>query len=175
MDVPIEPGGIGPDYPTTAPVPPAPEVTLTENAQLYLDQTRPWARFISVMIFITVGFTALAAFAVAAIGLVSSVAPPFMGSAEKINAVGAVLLGLFYMLMAVLYVPPGIFLSRYASGIRNLRDNPSALALEDLIKQQKSFWRYIGILSLIALVVCIVIVAFAIVMAVFGSIMMRRT
>jgi hypothetical protein len=173
MDGPSEPVGNPQENPVVS-VSPPPGVALTENARIYLDQTRPWARFIAVLIFISVGMMALASFALIFIGIVGGSAPAFMGARSDMNPIMLVFPGLLYLAMSVLYIAPGIFLSRFATGIRNLRDNPQDSVLEDLLKHQKSFWRYVGILTLIAVVLMVVIIVFAIAMAFIGAVLMHK-
>jgi hypothetical protein len=116
-------------------------ISLTPTAQHYLDQTKPWVRFFSIMIFIGAAFCALAGVLVVIMGALASEAVRSMP--------GGPLLGLFYVALAVLYIPPGVFLSRYAGAIRSLKSNLDAQSLEDAMRHQKTFWRYVGILTII--------------------------
>ena len=64
------------------------------------------------------------------------------------SGIGMVFLGPVYFLMAILmYILPAIFLYRYSGAIKTLRSSLSALALEDAMKHQKTFWRYVGIMT----------------------------
>jgi hypothetical protein len=173
MDGPFEPVS-NPQEKSVVSVNPPPGVVLTENARIYLDQTRPWARFIAILIFISVGMMVLASLALIFMGIVGGSAPAFMGAPSGMNPIMLVFPGLLYLAISALYIAPGIFLSRFATGIKDLQDNPQDFALEDLLKHQKSFWRYIGILSLIAVVLMVVIIVFAIAMGVIGAALMHK-
>ncbi len=142
------------------------DVLLTANGQKFLNQTRPWARFLSIMVFISAAFTLLGGLMVILVGITGNL---IGGGNETLSQLpgGGFTLGLVYLVMAVLFVPPGIFLSRYASAIKTLESTPSALALEKALKYQKSFWRYIGILTVVYLVVIAAVIAFSLAIAMF--------
>ena len=59
--------------------------------------------------------------------------------------------GALYFALAFVYVPPVLFLHRYASRIRDLVDEPSTRNLEEALRSQKSFWKYIGMFTVIAI------------------------
>jgi hypothetical protein len=161
-----------PDAQPAVSTPEVPPVVLTPDAQHYLSQTGPWVRFLSIMMFIGAAFMILSGAGMVLIGLAgldSSMGS--MGSGSLPNG-AVILLGPVYIVMAVLfYLLPGIFLFRYASAIKLLKSTPSSPALEDALRNQKSFWRYLGILAIIML--CIFVLA---VMAIifFAAIMSLR-
>jgi len=119
-----------------------------------LRKTKPWVRFMSVIMFIGSAFMALG-------GAIMMAA----GAAGAPGAVGA-FLGILYILMAILYVIPAVFLWRYADRIGSflLQRTPGRLA--SALEAQKSFWKFVGILTLIVLCIYALIALFAI----FGAI-----
>ncbi len=145
------------------------DILLTETAQGFLNQTKPWVRFMSVMIFISSGFMVLAGFGLIMGGLVRGVTRTGQGPLGSFGAFGGaggmLVTGCFYIVLAFLYIAPGVFLSQYASAIKLLQADRSAQTLEDAIKRQKSFWRYIGIMTIICLALAVVFIAFAVVFA----------
>jgi hypothetical protein len=82
-----------------------------------------------------------------------------------------VAVGFFYMMLACLYIAPGVFLSRYATAIRRLKETSASNALEDALKHQKSFWRFVGILMVIGLVITALALIIAILAGVLGVMM----
>jgi len=62
-------------------------------------------------------------------------------------------------------VAPGVFLHRCASAIRYLKSTCTDSGLENALKQQKPFWRFVGILSLIGLVIAALVIVLAVVAA----------
>jgi hypothetical protein len=143
------------------------DVFLTTVAQQYLNQTRPWARFISILLFISSGLMFLGGLAMFLIGLMGGGGiAPGMPVPTVINMV---VVGLVYFISAGFYIPPGIFLARYASSIRFLEENRSSKTLEDTLKHQKSFWRYVGIMTIIALIVTVLFLVFGILIAILAA------
>ena len=142
------------------------EVFLTANGKKFLNQTRPWVRFLSIMVFIGAAFTLLGGLTVMLVGITGSLIGVGNETFSQLPG-GGFTLGLIYLVMAVLFVPPGIFLTRYASAIKTLESTPSAQALEKALKYQKSFWRYAGILTVVYLVVMAAIIAFSLAIAMF--------
>jgi hypothetical protein len=149
-------------------------IPLTSDAQQYLNQTGPWVRFMSILLFIGSGLMLLASASLVMLGLtgMSAFGGPF-GAGSRAGGVSLVLLGPMYLAMAILiYIVPGVFLFRYASAIKQLRADGSSSTLEDALRQQRSFWRYLGILTLIMLIIAALVTIVAVFFAVFLT--MRR-
>jgi len=128
------------------------EVLLTANGQKFLNQTRPWVRFLSIMFYILTTFTLLGGLTVLIVTMSGNLFNSENNAFGQLPG-GGFELGLLYLVMAILYVPPGIFLSRYASAIKTLESTPASDVLERALKYQKSFWRYVGILTVIVLII----------------------
>ena len=142
------------------------DVLLTADGRKFLSQTRPWVRFLSIMLFICVAFSLLGALTVMIVTITGGIFN--MGNeAFKTLPGGGFAIGLLYLVMAVLYIPPGIFLSRYASAIRYLESTPDSQALERALKFKKSFWRYMGILTVAVLIVMAAAIAFSLAVTLF--------
>ncbi len=67
-----------------------------------------------------------------------------------------------------------VCLFRYASAIVTLKAQPSAAALEQALKHQRSFWRVVGILTVAGLVVGLAVFVLAIVAGVVAAVMAGR-
>lgn len=146
---------------------------LTKQAQEYLNQTRPWVRFLSIMVFLGAALMALGGLGLAAAMMVGGLGAS--GARTPFGAVaGGGVLGFFYLMMACLYVAPAVFMSRYAGAIKQLKETCSADALEEALKHQKSFWRFMGILTVIGLVIFVLFLGIAVVAGVFGLMMAGR-
>ena len=85
------------------------------------------------------------------------------------------LASLLYMVMAILYVAPGVFLYRYANAIRDLKANSNDAALEGALKHQKSFWRYVGIFTVVGLIMAVVTIVLAGVAGALAAMMAARS
>ena len=78
----------------------------------------------------------------------------------------ASMIGLMYFAIAAIYVAPAIFLNRYASGIAALLRTNRSSDLEQALRSQKSFWKFIGILMLVILSIYAVIALVAVIAAI---------
>jgi magnesium-transporting ATPase (P-type) len=143
------------------------EVLLSEKGLKFLRQTRPWVRFMSIIVYISVVFMALGGLTIFLAGLTGN----FFGNNSMVFASfpgGTYIAGLVYIILAVLYIVPGVFLSRYASAIKSLETSPSPELLESALKYQKSFWRYVGVFTVVCLVVAASAFAFGFALALFN-------
>jgi type II secretory pathway pseudopilin PulG len=123
-----------------------------------LKATRPWVRFLSILGFVCAGLIVLVALGMAAFGVYQMTT----GNGQGGFLVG---MGALYLLMSVLYIFPSRYLYRYASAIADASDAPSkSAAVERALREQKSFWKFAGIMALVMLVLYIpgVIAAIAI-------------
>lgn len=113
-----------------------------------LRKTKPWVRFFSVLGILGILLMALGAVAMFLLNF-----GPFrtMPLAARIG------MGAIYLVFAFLYVPPVLFLHRYASCIRNLMDENSFQNLENALRAQKSFWKYLGIMTVITMFIYILV------------------
>jgi ABC-type uncharacterized transport system permease subunit len=73
------------------------------------------------------------------------------------------------------YVAPGVYLFRFASAIRDLKANSNAVALEDTLKHQRSFWRYVGILMAVTMVLAVIVFVLAIALGALAAVMAARS
>jgi hypothetical protein len=69
---------------------------------------------------------------------------------------------LVYLVMAGFQLPAALFLNRYASRIGTLVDSGSPEDLQQALAAQKSFWRYVGILTLVFICLYVVVIVVAI-------------
>jgi hypothetical protein len=111
-----------------------------------LKATWPWTRLLSVLGFICTGLTILA-------GLAVILGESFIPVSEK--APPLVFMGIFYILTSVFYLVPSIWLSKYSTAISVFLKAGDAIELGKAIEYQKSFWKFIGILALVSIVLTV--------------------
>jgi len=130
---------------------------LTEVMIRYLRETSPWLKFIAIMGFISCGFFAL----YGVIFLIISIAASgLMTGFENIP------FWLFTPLMiagAALYFFPSLFLFNFGSKINKYHFSNSDEDLELAFKNNKSFWKFTGLLLIISLAFLPVIIILSIV------------
>jgi hypothetical protein len=113
----------------------------TQGMVTALHKTRPWVRFLSVLGFVGCGLAVL----VALLMLVMGIFMPEFG-----NGMG-VLAAVLYLFLAVVWFVPALSLHRYANSITRVVEGPGTPTIEDALEQQRSFWRIVGIMTLVML------------------------
>lgn len=119
-----------------------------------LNETKPWVRFISVIMFIGSAFMILAGVIMMAGGAAN------MRGLGVLGGLGAVM-GAVYLLMSLLYLIPAVLLWKYADGIAEHARQRTTRTLSYALEAQKSFWKFVGILTLIVLMLYAAALAFA--------------
>ena len=116
------------------------ETKVTPGMINALRSTKPWTMLLAVLGFIAIGFMVLAGLGMA---LFSSIIPGFRGHGAMI--------GLMYIVMSVLYFFPALFLVKYSTAVERFLRTGMAVDMEAALAYQKSFWKFVGILSLIGI------------------------
>jgi hypothetical protein len=128
---------------------------LTDTMIRYLKGASPWLRFLGIVGFISCGFLVMTG-----IGLL--VALPVIGSlwdsiaeieayADVFGAVFGITMGLYCIIGAVLYFFPSLFIYNFGGKIRSYLQSGADQDLETAFKNNKSLWKFAGILTIIAL------------------------
>jgi hypothetical protein len=122
---------------------------LTENMLFYLRGASPWLRFIGVLTYIGSGLMVVA-------GLVMMVVLPGLDevSFSWMEGWGRALegvLGLVYIIAGVIIFFPARFTYNFGAKIRTYLQNNTEQELELAFKNNKSLWKFYGILSIVYL------------------------
>lgn len=125
--------------------------------------TKPWVRFISVMLWIGIGFMMLGALGIGAV-MVSGLAKK--STTGPFGGMEMVVIAVMYGVFAFLYIYPAIKLWAYANRIGSLSASHSIADLDAALTEQRRFWKFIAILMII--MICLYIV-FIIGMIGFGA------
>jgi hypothetical protein len=123
------------------------------GVQHALSGTKPWVRLISILGFISAGFMIVLGGLGALFGSALGEMPPGMSAVF-----------LIYPVMGVVYLVPSLYLFRYASRIGDYLRGGEEGQLQLALETQRSFWRFVGILCVVAIVlsVAMMVVALAI-------------
>jgi len=122
---------------------------ISETAIKYLTETRKWSYFLSIMGFITAGILVV-------VGLIMGFALSLIPS-DQLNAMGLVgsslgfLMGLIYILIAILYLFPTLYLYKFSQKMKVAISVTNNDELEEAFKNQKSFYKFIGIATIISI------------------------
>ena len=111
-----------------------------------LQSTRPWTRFLSILGFIA-----------AAILIISGIAMMLGRNffPKSTDTPGLMLTGTLNVAVSIFYLIPSIWLYKYSSAISRFLYGGGATELSNALAYQKSFWKYVGILILISMIVAI--------------------
>jgi hypothetical protein len=128
---------------------------LTETMERYLKEASPWLRFIGIVGFISVGFMVL-------IGIVCLVAIPVIGNiwsdipgleefSGTAGGIFGITMGLYLFIAGALCFFPALFTYNFGSRIRGYLQSGAEGDLETAFKNNKSLWKFFGILTIISL------------------------
>jgi hypothetical protein len=130
--------------------------SITESMLLSLRQTKPWVRLLSVLGFISIGLMVIS-------GSISLIAF-FKHAPDNTSALPIVLLGsVCNIVLGLLYFFPSLFLFKFASSIGRLLNGGGSDEMEETLSNQKSFWKFVGILTVITIVLALIGIAAAII------------
>ena len=138
---------------------------LTETALSYLKAASPWLRFMGIMNFIGCGFMFV-------MGIVFMAIPSIIGSAFDFTegflspVLTGVLFGGVYIVLGVLYFIPSRFMYKFGSKIRSFMQSNSSFELEEALKNNKSYWKFNGIVYIIGLAMIPLFIIIGVVVAV---------
>ena len=122
-------------------------VRVTDKMISFMRPTKMWTRFLSIMGFIMSGFMVL-------LGIFLSLAGNLLPQAQ--GAKFPPVLGLIYIFFSIFYIIPSVYLFKYSSALGRFLDNKMESELESALSYQKSFWKFVGILSLIGIIFVVV-------------------
>ena len=122
-------------------------VELTVNMLKSLDDASPWLRFIGVLGYIGAGISVFTGVA-ATLGM--------SNASSTIDLPGE--LGTLFSTLFLIYIPAGVimffpahFTYKFGQKIRNYKFTNSIEDLEEALKNNKSFWKFTGILCIVSL------------------------
>ncbi len=132
--------------------------------------TKPWVRFLSVLMWIGTVFMILASVGLIIAGVMG------IGAGSNNNGLAAmggfVAMGVFYGVMTLLILYPTLKMSKYATCIGRLLESRSVADLESALTEQRRFWKFYGILMVIYL--CFIVVAIVASLVIPGVMMMNK-
>ncbi len=144
----------------TAPAGQGPAATpITPLMAQHLLATRPWVLFLSILAFIGCGLLVAAGLGMIAVGGLS------LGGGGDFFTRGRplpwIVQGVTYLAMALvmggLYAAPAWLLCSYAAAIKRYRYSGRSGDMEAALRIQKSFWKFVGIMTIFVLALCLVV------------------
>lgn len=120
--------------------------------------TKPWVRFMSVMLWIAVGFMLLAAVGMGALGAIGGPAEAAFKQSGAFGGISLIGIAIAYGVMALFYIYPAVKLWAYATRIGSLSSTRSVADLDSALNQQRQFWKFIGILMIVMMCAYMVLI-----------------
>ena len=121
-------------------------IQLTHSAMQSLRGTKPWLRFVAIMLFIGGGLFCL--------GVVIT-----MVAAGTTSEWALLIASLMYGVIATVYLMLGVYLNRYATHLNGLLTYRREDHLELAFEAQRKFWRLLGIVIIAAIGLYLVAIA----------------
>ena len=142
----------------------SPELQITETAKTYLKTTSTWTTFYAILSFIAIGFMLLSGITTLASGSFMRGFPNHSMYVD-VDAISSMIafVGVLYIIMAVVMLFPALYLLRYGKSTNKALAENNTSALEDAAKNMKSYWKFIGIMSIISIALCIIAIPIVIV------------
>jgi hypothetical protein len=120
---------------------PPPPMELSLESQAHLRETKQWANFLSILMFIYVGFIILGAFLAAA----------FTSSNDVFNDFPSIFISVFYLIVAILIFFPSLFLFKFADYMGKALNDRNPVDLNASFRNLRSYYRFMGILTIVML------------------------
>ena len=121
---------------------------LTNRSMAYFSETRKWAKFLAVLLFIGAGFMVL----VSIIFLFTGSLFNSMGGQENPFTIAGPFFGVAMVAFSALYFIPAYFLLQFSNHMKHALREQDSGKLEFSLKNLKSHYKFIGILAIILIV-----------------------
>lgn len=127
------------------------KLILTESAIVYLDETAKWAKFLAITGFVMSGLMVILGIFMGTFfnGLMQ---PTMAQSQQNVPMPNMrLVMCLMYIIVAIFYPIPCMYLYRFAIKIKLALDNTDSYMLSEALENQKSLFMFMGIATIVVL------------------------
>ena len=124
------------------------KLEISTEALSFLRETAKWTKFLSIIGFIFVGILTVMAFFMGAI--FSSI--PMLGGVSSFSGIGWGFT-VIYLVIALVYFFPVYYLFKFSSNLKNALLSGDTLVLTEAFNYLKKHYKFIGILTLVMVVI----------------------
>lgn len=118
------------------------DMSITPEIKLFLKETAKWAKFLSIVGFVMIGlFVILAVFMSIFMGSMLSTMP----EAGLMGAMGGGIFGFIYIVMAIIYFFPVLYMYRFATKMKIALNTNDQNFLTTSFENLKSCYKFMGI------------------------------
>lgn len=142
------------------------ELQLTNQAQAFLKETAKWTTFLSIIGFICLAFGVLLGIFYIAMSSVLFSAP---GMPAQMQYFGPAL-GVIMIIISIIFIFPLLYLLRFSSKTKEALNESNTAKLTEAFENHKSFFKFIGIYTIIVLSVYALFIVFAIIAGIASAI-----
>lgn len=143
------------------------ELQLTQEAKDFVREAGKWAKFLSIVGFVFIGFFVLVAFAMIAIG---SSMGAMSGAFGAMGAAGGAFIGVVYILIALLYFFPVLYLFKFGNKTKAAFESNDTQALTEAFKNLKSHYKFVGILTIVGIGFYVLMIVIAVIAGVASAV-----
>jgi len=124
-------------------------VIISAEIKNYLSETAKWGRFLGIMGFIAVGLMVI--FGLFFGTFMSRFQPAGLDRPNPMSGAGGVVMAIYFMLIGLLYFFPSLYLYQFAVKTKNALQHNDALDYSMAFSRLKSFFKFWGIFTIVAL------------------------
>ena len=139
------------------------DLQLDQTALSYLNESARWARFLSIVGFITCGFMVIGG-----VFFGSMISGQFASLRGEGSVLGGGFISIVYFVFALILFFPCLYLYNFSSKMRRAFHSNDQPVLSDALKNLKSFFKFYGVFTIITLSLYAVALIAAIVGAMVG-------
>jgi hypothetical protein len=142
------------------------ELSIDETSSGFLQETSRWAKFLSIVGFVMVGFMILISLTI--IGMGSSNAL-LEASFQNAGYSSPMTVGVIYLVMAVVSIFPYLYLFQFGSKMKAALQSSDQDALNSAFSSLKSSFKFVGVFTIIMLAFLLLAVVVMIVVTATGG------
>lgn len=124
---------------------PEQHLTIDDVGRQYLYQAARWARFLAIIGFIFIGLIVVMA------SFMGTVFSGFDQEGTGLGSFGGPLISVVYLIMAGIYLIPTIFLFLFGKKTMEALERKDQILLNEGLENQKSLFKFLGIITIIVL------------------------
>lgn len=126
-----------------------PQLIINDNGREYLKTASKWATFLAIMGFIGTGFMILA-------GLFISLLSPLSSKINQPFGFPFWILGLVYVLLALVYLFPALYLFNFASKVKTALYSLNQDVFDNGLRNLKMMFKFMGIMTIVLIMTYII-------------------
>jgi hypothetical protein len=138
------------------------QLYLTDEAVSHIATIRKWAMFFAVVMFLASGFLII-------FGLLFTVITRFAGELPAFGFVPVTALSVLYIGLGVVYFFPAYYLLRFSTYAKQAIAAANVTALTDALRNLKSHYVFIGVGTIVAIILYVLVIVGVVLFAVFSQ------